>query len=127
MKHEGSLPCHMSQPLVPHMCQFNPLQLLANTSLKSTLILSSQLSLGLPNIFLASDLPTKILYEFIIFHRACYTSYPSYTLWFDSCSRNIWQRVQTLKFLTVSFCPSCCFLLSVMSKYSRQQIFLKQT
>jgi hypothetical protein len=55
---------HKSPPLVPILSQINPVHTIPSY-LRHTLILSTHLSLGLPNGLLPSSLPTNILYAFL--------------------------------------------------------------
>jgi len=54
-------PIHKSPPAVCILCQMHPVQFL-----RSILILSLNLRLGLPNGFYPSSFATKILYKFLI-------------------------------------------------------------
>jgi len=62
---------HKGQLLVPIMSQMNSVQTFSSISLRSVLILSSHLRLGLPNgPFFPSGLPTKMLYALVISPRS---------------------------------------------------------
>jgi len=65
-----------SSPLDPVLNQMNPVHILTPISLRFTLILSSNLRLGLPSGLFFSYSP-PVLRAFLIFH-ACYMKPPSY-------------------------------------------------
>jgi hypothetical protein len=62
----GSLPCSRDQPLVSILCPINQIYISHLTSLRSILILPSNLSLVPQNGLSPSGFPTNILYRFII-------------------------------------------------------------
>jgi hypothetical protein len=65
MEPEGSLPCSQEpSPLVPIISQINPIQTI-RTYLRSILILSTHLRLGLPSGLFPSAFPSNILYAFL--------------------------------------------------------------
>jgi hypothetical protein len=55
--------------------------------------------------------------------HACYMSRPSHSLWLDH-PNIIWWRIWMIKFLIMQFSPFC-YLLSLGSKYSRQDFVLR--
>jgi hypothetical protein len=58
---------HKSPPLVPILSQINPVNT-TQSYLRSILILSTHLQLGLPSDLFPSGLPTNILHEFLFSH-----------------------------------------------------------
>jgi hypothetical protein len=66
-----------------------------HTSPRSILILSSYLSLRLPNGLLTSRFPIRILYAFLISH-ACYVPRTYHPPWFDHHNNILWS-VQVMK------------------------------
>jgi hypothetical protein len=89
-------------------------------SLRSILILSSHLRLGLPSGLFSSDFLTKILYH------ACDMPFPSHTpwLWRDH-SNYIWRRVQIMKFLIMQFSPVSYYFTPLRPKYFFLRLVLK--
>jgi hypothetical protein len=89
---EGSSP-HSQQPATgpcPEPVESNPHPPSQSPSLRSILIPSSHLHLGLPSGLFPSGFPTKTLYTFL--------SYPSFSPWLDLLN-DIWGWVQIMKFL----------------------------
>jgi hypothetical protein len=66
------------------------------TSLRSILILSTHLHLGLPSGLFPSGFPTNILYAFLRSPHSCYMPCPSHPPWLDH-SNYAWRRVQVMK------------------------------
>jgi hypothetical protein len=62
MEPEGSSPCSQKPATGPILSQLNPVRIIDPYSLRSILMLSYQLRLGLPSGLLPSDLPPKTLY-----------------------------------------------------------------
>jgi hypothetical protein len=56
---------HKSPPQVPILSHINPIHTISSVSLRSILILSTHLRLGLPSGPFPTDFPTNILYEFL--------------------------------------------------------------
>jgi len=86
---------HKSPLLVLIQSQINPIHTSIPISLRSILILSSRLNLGLPSGLFPSDFPTKILYRFYIPHE-CYIPPQSDPPWFGH-PNNIWRSVQFME------------------------------
>jgi hypothetical protein len=78
-------------------------------SLRSILISSSHLCLGLPSGLLPSGFPTKTLYTFLSSH-ACHMSRPPHSPWLD-LPNDIWGWVQIMKPLTVHLPPFSCYII----------------
>jgi hypothetical protein len=101
-------------------------------SLRSVLILSSRLCLGLPSGLFPSDFPTKILCSLL--PHTCYIPHSSHPPWFDH-PNNIWWSVQILKLLTVQCSPASRHFLPVRSSapcsqtssvYARRHSYVSQ-
>jgi hypothetical protein len=84
-------------------------------SLRSVLILTFYLRLGLPSDLFPSVSPTEFLYAFL-FHRACYMPYPSHLPWLDH-SNYIWWRVQVMKLLLALLLQVHLFQMSRTRKF----------
>jgi hypothetical protein len=67
-------------------------------SLRSILILSTDLSLGFPSGLFRSGFPIKILYTFLFSPHSCYMTLPSHPPWLDH-SNYTSRRVQVIKLL----------------------------
>jgi hypothetical protein len=91
---------HKSPPLLPILTLINPVHT-TPCYLRSILILSSHLRLGLPSGLFPSGFPTKILYQFLFAH-ACYMLRPSQPPWLGH-SDYTWRRVQAMKLLIIRF------------------------
>ena len=111
---EGSLP-NSQQPVTcpcPESDQFSPYH--QPTSVRSILILSSHLLLGLPSGLHPSDFPTKTLYAPPLPHT-CNMPCPSQSFLFYH--RNyIWSIVQSIKFLVMQSSPLPCYLVPLRPK-----------
>jgi hypothetical protein len=70
-------------------------------SLRSILVLSSYLRLGLPSGLFPSGFPTNILYAFLFSPHACCTPFLSHFSSFDH-SNYIWRRIQVMKFSSLN-------------------------
>jgi hypothetical protein len=90
-------------------------------SLRSILILSYHIRLGLPRDLYPSGFSTKILYTS---HSAYahYTLHPAHLPWFDHLN-DIWRRVQTLQLLK-QYSPAPRHFIPLMSIYSPHTLFL---
>jgi len=66
METEVSLPCSQQPLLVPTLSHMNPIHNFPPTSLRSILILSYHLRLGLARDLFPSGLPAKVLYAFLM-------------------------------------------------------------
>jgi hypothetical protein len=73
---------HKSPPLVPILSPINPVYT-TQSYLRSILILSTHLHLGLPSGLFPSGFPTNILYAFLFSPHSCYMPRPSYPPWLD--------------------------------------------
>jgi len=91
MEPEGSLPCSQGPDTGPRCIQCTPSH---SISLRSVLILSSHLRLGLPTGLFPSGFPTKILYA--ILTSPMQSTRPSHPRWFDH-PNNIWWNIQVMK------------------------------
>jgi hypothetical protein len=89
---------HKSPLLVPILSQIDPLHTIP--SLRSILILSTHLRLGLPSSLFPSGFPTKILNAFL-FPHSCYIPCPSHAPWLDR-SNYTWRKVQVMKLLIMN-------------------------
>jgi hypothetical protein len=88
-------------------------------SLRSILILYSNLRLGLPNGLFPSDFPTKTLYALLFY--ACYMPRPSPPTWLVH-SNYIWRRVQFTT-LIVQFYPVSLYFIPPTSSAPWCQTF----
>jgi hypothetical protein len=106
---------HKSHPLVPIRSRINPV-LTTPFYLECVLILSTQMRLGLPSLFL-SDFSTKILYTFIFsFVLHALTTIFSLTWSFSHTRR----RAQVTKFLIMQFPAPSSQFIPFRTKYSPQ-------
>jgi hypothetical protein len=88
---EGLLPCSQEPSIGPYSepDQSNPI------SLRSILIFSTHLRLGLPSGLFPSGFPPICI---PLSPHSCYMPYPSHPPWFDH-SNYTWRRVQVMKLL----------------------------
>jgi len=93
-------------------------------SLRSFLMLSSHLCLGLPTCLFPSGFPTKILCTSHLSHM-CYMP-PSHPPWLDPPS-NIWWTMQVMTLLIIQSSPASCHFLQLRFKYSPQHPALKHS
>jgi hypothetical protein len=82
-------------------------------TLRSILILSTHLRLGLPSGCLLLT-PPRIIYMHFSSPRSCYMPCPSHPPWLDH-SNYIWRRVQVMKFLIMQFSPTSCHFIPLRS------------
>jgi hypothetical protein len=92
-------------------------------SLRSILILSTHLRLGLPIGLFPSGFPAKS-YMHSASPHSCYMSCPSHPTWLDH-SNYIWKRAQVMKLLIMQFSLTSCHFISLQSRYSPQHSVLK--
>jgi hypothetical protein len=111
MEPVGSLPSSLQYALGPYSdpVESSPYPV----SLRSILILSFHLCIGLPIGLVPSGCPTKILYAFISY--AFYMSHPS-PPWFDH-TNNIFLRVIIMKLFIIQFSSASSYLF-LNCKYS---------
>jgi hypothetical protein len=85
---------HKSRPLVPISSHINPV----HANLRSILILSTHLRLGLPSglFWLSQQYPTCNPLR----PNSCYMPFPSHHPWLDH-SNYVWQGVQVMKLLSL--------------------------
>jgi hypothetical protein len=83
-------------------------------SLKSILILSTQLHLRLPSGLFPSSFSTNTLQAFFSPH-SCYILSPSHPHWLDH-SNYTWRRVQVMKILIMQFSSPCSYFIPVQTK-----------
>jgi hypothetical protein len=103
---------HKSPPRVPVLSQINLVHTTpASLSLRSILILSSHLCLGLPSGLFPSGFPTNILYAFLFFpiHSTCL----ALLIFFALISNYAWRKVQVMKLLIMQFSPTSCHFLTL--------------
>ena len=93
-------------------------------SLRSILILSFHLLLGLPSGLFPSEIPNKTLCTSVLFPNTCYMFRLYYSPRFDQ-PNNIWWAVQIIKFLIMWLSPFPCYLVPLRPKYSSQHPILK--
>jgi hypothetical protein len=94
---------HKSPPLVPILSQMNPIYTIPSY-IRSILILSTHLCLGLPSDLFPTGFPTNILYVFVLspfLLQALSTPPP----WLDHFNYT-WRRVQVMKRLIMQFSPT---------------------
>jgi hypothetical protein len=92
------------------------------TSLRSILILSTHLRLGLPSGLFPSGFPINIVYAFLLSPFVLYAC-PSHPPWLDH-SNYVWRGVQVMKLLNMQFSPISRHFISLRSKYSILHIFI---
>jgi len=121
MEPEGSLPCSQKPATGPYP---EPDESSSHVptlfSLRTILILSSQLRLGLSNGVYHSGFPTKMLYAFLVSH-VCYMTCPYYRPWSDHTNNVCWS-VQIMKILIMQSSPIYRHVLPLGLKYSPQHL-----
>jgi hypothetical protein len=114
MEHEGSLPCSQDPSTGPHPEPDRPSPYHPILSyLRSILILTTHLCLGLPSGLFSSAFPTNILYSFR-FSQICATR-PAHLI---VHSNYVWRGVQVMKLLIMQFSPIPRHFISLRTKYS---------
>jgi hypothetical protein len=94
------------------------------TSLRSSLMLSSHLRLGLPSgSYLRASQPNSCKHLYSTLLLACHMSRPPHPTWFNHPD-NIRRRIQAMKFIIMQFSPRSVFL-PFRSKYPPQHTLLK--
>jgi hypothetical protein len=92
-------------------------------TLRSILILSTHLRLGLPSGSFPPRFPTNILYAFLFSHL-CYMPCLSHPPWLDYSNSNcIWRRVRVMKLLIMEFPPTSCHFISLRTKIPLSTLF----
>jgi hypothetical protein len=123
---KGSLPCSQgpSTGPTPEPDQSSPYHPIL--SLRSILILSAHLRLGLPSGLFHSGLPTKILYAFLFspIHATHTCPAPSHPPSLDN-SNYTWQTVQVMKLIIMQFSPTSYQFIPLWLRYSPQHPVLK--
>jgi len=89
------------------------------TSLRTILVLSSHLRLGLPSGHSLSGLPTKTLYVPVLLHT------PPSLLFLIWSPELYWRGIQIIKVLVTQSSPFPCYLVTLMSKYLPQYSILE--
>jgi hypothetical protein len=84
-------------------------------SLRSILILTTHLRLGLPSGLFPSGFPTNILYAFFFYPNSCYMPRPFHPSRLDY-SNYTWRRVQVMKLLIMQFSPTSRLFIPFWSK-----------
>jgi hypothetical protein len=116
---------HKSPPLVPILSQINSAHTIRPISLRSILILSTNLRLGLPSGLFPSGFPTNVLYAFL-FSPICATCAAHLILLDLIFLINYVSRgVQVMKLLIMQFSRISHHFISLQTKYSPQHIVLK--
>jgi hypothetical protein len=114
---------HKSPTLVPILSQIDPTRS-HPISLRSILILSTHLRLGLSSCLLPSGFPTNILYALLFppIRATC----PVHLILLNLNHSNYVRRgVQVMKLLIMQFTPISRHFISLQSKYSPQYPVLK--
>jgi hypothetical protein len=122
MEPEGSLPCSQ-EPATGHYPELHASSphLSILFLLKSILILSSHLRLGLPNGLFPSGRPTKILYVFLF--TPVRATFPAHLVLLDLITVIIFLwSVQVMKLLIMQSSPPSRHFLPPRSKYSQHRV-----
>jgi hypothetical protein len=112
---------HKSLPLVSILSQIDPV-LTTSSYLRSILIFSTHLRLGLLSCLFPSGFSTNILYVFSFFPFVLHAPPISSSLTWSNYTR---RRVQIMGFLIMQFSPTFHHFISLRYKYSPQHPFLK--
>jgi hypothetical protein len=114
---------HNNPPVVPILSQIDPVPTIPSY-LRSILILSTQLRLGLPTGSLSFWLSHQYPICIPRLSHSCYMPCPSHPPSLDH-SNYVWRGVQVMKLLAMQFLPISGRFISLRSKYSPQHLVLK--
>jgi hypothetical protein len=117
---EGSLPCSQEPSTGPYP-EPDRSSSYHSISLRSILIMSTHLRLGIPSGLFPSGFPTNIVYVFLLFPFVLHALPISSSL---DHSNYTWWRVQIVK-LILQYFPTSCHFISLRFKYSPQHPVLK--
>jgi hypothetical protein len=119
MEHEGSLLCPQGLSIGPYSQQNRYSPYYPTLSLlRSILIVSTHLRLGLPTDF--------FLYSFSYTHSSphlCYIPRPSHRPWLDH-SDYAWRRIQATNLHIMQFSPTSCHFVPIRKLYKANVIFI---